>query len=411
VLARYGSDQAWATNTLARLCDLDVFSLAAWTNGGVARFAGKLAYPASAAFLSTAPVVPGWPGGLTGVTPRDVFDPAWPAAATAYAASDPFIQRCQGDPWCYGVFVDNELPWGAGPLATGTHLDAYATLPAGSPAKLAVQYFFALRYRGDVAAFNAAWGLGVSSFDDLQARTSFTECPLGDFLGDDPCLAREPAARRTDRTDFDALVAARYARVVRDALRASAPAVLDLGMRFFSVYTPPAVARAVAPYVDVVSVNDYDFSPTNRASLRALGGGTAFPSLFSDDAFTDLGTLHALTGKPVLVGEWFYRERRPDAGPALPPLFPEVADQQEQAARYRVYARNLARMPFTVGQHWFLWMDRPKEGRADGENQLIGVVDIDDDLKVPLAAAMRTINRTLIQRHQRCVTRPNGSGC
>ena len=109
---------------------------------------------------------------------------------------------------------------------------------------------------------------------------------------------------------------------------------------------------------------------------------------------------------PVLVGEWFYRQRRPDAGTALPPLFPEVADQQEQAARYRVYARNLARMPFTVGQHWFQWMDQPKEGRADGENQLIGVVDIDDNLKPPLAAAMRTINGTLIQRHQRCVSAP-----
>ena len=49
---------------------LDVFSLAAWTNGGVARFAGKLPYPISAAFRATAPAVPGWPGGLTGVTPR-----------------------------------------------------------------------------------------------------------------------------------------------------------------------------------------------------------------------------------------------------------------------------------------------------------------------------------------------------
>ena len=98
VLARYGSDAAWAANTLARLCDLDVFSLAGWTNGGVARFAGKLAYPISATFLANAPVVPGWPAGLTGIAPRDVFDPGVPDGRDGVRGRRPVHPAVPGRP-------------------------------------------------------------------------------------------------------------------------------------------------------------------------------------------------------------------------------------------------------------------------------------------------------------------------
>ncbi|HZR80435.1 MAG TPA: hypothetical protein VFD92_04985 [Candidatus Binatia bacterium] len=43
-------------------------------------------------------------------------------------------------------------------------------------------------------------------------------------------------------------------------------------------------------------------------------------------------------------------------------------------------------------------MDQPREGRRDGENQWIGVVDIQDDLRQPLADAMREVNATLVAR-------------
>ena len=56
-------------------------------------------------------------------------------------------------------------------------------------------------------------------------------------------------------------------------------------------------------------------------------------------------------------------------------------------------------LPYVIGYHWFQWMDQPFEGRAaGGENQWIGVVDIDDDLRVPLADAMREVNAGLIER-------------
>lgn len=398
VLARHGTVGAWADSTLERLCDLGVATLAAWTNSAVPLFAGKRAYPISVSFHDTAPEVPGWPAGYTGRKLRDVFDPDWPATATRFARDNPDIQRCAQDEWCYGVFADNELPFGASTLSVGTHLDAYLTLPAGAPGKRALQDFFADRYAGDVAALNSTWGLHLTSFDDLQQLRSATTCPLAEPLGDDACLKKEPAARRADRMAFEALVAGRFARVVSDALHEAAPGVLNLGLRFFSIYTHPDFVRAVAPFIDVLSLNDYDYGPSERAALVSIPGGGEFGYLFGADAFSDLATLNALSDKPVLVGEWFYRVHRTDgAGTALPPLFPEVASHEEQASAYRAYASQMIGLPFVIGHHWFQWMDQPRQGRRDGENQWIGVVDIQDDLREPLADAMREVNGALIE--------------
>ncbi|MGE5181778.1 MAG: hypothetical protein ACM31C_06935 [Acidobacteriota bacterium] len=400
ILARYGSVEAWAASTLQRMCDLGVATLAGWTNSAIYLFAGKRAYPVSLAFYDTAPEVPGWPVGLTGEHLRDVFDPSWPDAARRYAHASQPLAGCAADAWCYGAFVDNELPWGATTLSVGTHLDAYLSEPAGSPGKLAVQRFFAERYGGDVAAFAAAWNLDLGSFDDLQQLTRATACPLVEPLGEDTCLKAEPATVRADRMAFEAVVAERYAAVMSAALREAAPDVLNLGVRFFSIYTHPDVVRAVAPYVDVMSVNDYDYGAVERPALTNLSGGPEFGYLFASDAFTDLATLYQLSGKPVLIGEWFYRVHRTDgASGALPPLFPQVETHEEQGAAYRAYAERVIALPYVIGHHWFQWMDQPFEGRAaGGENQWIGVVDIHDDLRVPLADAMREVNGALIER-------------
>ena len=400
VLARHGSVEAWRDSTLARLCDLGVTTLAAWTNSALDLWAGRRAYPVSLGFYDLAPEVPGWPVGLTGRHLRDFFDPAWPDAAAAYARDSEPLARCVNDPWCYGAFADNELPWGATTLSTGTHLDAYLSLPAGAPGKRGVQDFFAQRYAGDVAAFNAAWDLDVASFDDLQQLTSISRCELDEPLGEDDCLKREPAQRRADRMAFEAVVARRYAEAMSAAFDAAAPGVLNLGVRFFSIYTHAQVARAIVPFVDVVSLNDYDYGAVERPALFNLSGGPEFGYLFGTDAFTDLATLHELSGKPLLIGEWFYRVRRTDgASGALPPLFPTVESHEAQGEAYRAYAERMIDLPYVIGHHWFQWMDQPFEGRAaGGENQWIGVVDIDDDLRAPLADAMREVNAGLIER-------------
>jgi agarase len=362
-------------------------------------FTGKRPYPVSVSFHDTAPEVPGWRVGFTGRRLRDLFDPAWPAAALELARTSEPIQRCAADDWCYGVFADNELPFGATTLSVGTHVDAYLTLPAGAPGRVELQRFFEERYGGDVAALSAAWGVALASFDELQRVASLTACPLVEPLADDLCLKTEPAQRRADRMAFEARVAGRHAEVVHAALREAAPGVLNLGLRLFSIYTHPDFVRATAPFTDVVSLNDYDYGEDERATLVTISGGAEFGYLFGEDSFADLATLHELSGKPILVGEWFYRVRRPEAGTPLPPLFPEVATHEDQAVAYRGYTDRMLSLPFVVGYHWFQWMDQPLEGRqAGGENQFIGVVDIEDELRAPLAQAMREVNAGLFER-------------
>jgi agarase len=85
----------------------------------------------------------------------------------------------------------------------------------------------------------------------------------------------------------------------------------------------------------------------------------------------------------------------------FPPFLPEVADGAAQAMAYGAYMDGVLGLPFVVGAHWFQWMDQPVEGRADGENQLIGFVDIDDNLNQPLADEVARVNAEIIERRLR----------
>ena len=84
------------------------------------------------------------------------------------------------------------------------------------------------------------------------------------------------------------MLAARYYSVMREALRAADPEALYLGDRLPIYYDPDAV-RAMAPYVDAISVN-YNVDTAD---------GWIAPYFF--DGLRDLSG-----GKPVLVTEWFY---------------------------------------------------------------------------------------------------------
>ena len=81
---------------------------------------------------------------------------------------------------------------------------------------------------------------------------------------------------------------AHYYRAMREALHAADPEALYLGDRLPIYYDPDAV-RAMAPYVDAISVN---------YNVDAADGWIA-PYFF--DGLRDLSG-----GKPVLVTEWFY---------------------------------------------------------------------------------------------------------
>lgn len=373
-LALYGDEETWAGVVDARLRAWGFNTLGAWSPPE--HFAESLPHTPVLSLNRAAPEVPGWPTGQTGHPIRDYFDPRFDAALAGRVEE---ARPCAENPFCIGVFTDNELPWGESVIQRGTYVDAYLTLPPGAPGKLELQTFFEERY-GDLAAFNAAWSLDLASFDEIQQLTE-VESDDG-FCNVD--------GRRADRQAFVARAAARYFERVHAALRGAFPELLILGTRFLGVYTAPAIVAAAGPWVDVVSVNDYDWDAEGRGLFKSEGEPLGY--LFLDDPVTDLETVHEISGKPVMVTEWTFRTPTPDVPVLFPPFLPTVDTQEERADRYQAFMQELLARPYVVGSHWFKYHDQPATGRGDGENSRFGIVNIEDTPYPELTERMTAVN-------------------
>ncbi|MGH7789437.1 MAG: hypothetical protein ACRERC_21375, partial [Candidatus Binatia bacterium] len=350
ILARWGSEAAWADVTLDRCAALNVNSMGGWSKPSA--FTGQLPWSTVLEFARHAPAVPGVAAGLTGKLVRDYYAPAFAAGAAGEAA---LALPCAADPLCYGVYSDNELGWGYGVAQFVPYIDAYLLLPAGAPGKLALQAFFETRYAGDLAAFNAAWGQTLASFADLQTLTALS----ANFRTD-------PPGPQTDRQAFSAVVARRYYQTVHEALRAAAPDVLILGSRFLAYHLSAAVAAAAAPWVDVLSVNYYTLTPAFLPIAQSLAA--EFGYLDPSVPFGDVDGIYRAAGKPLLITEFSMRASDAGLPNTLPPFFPVEATQADRAAAYGRYAHGALARPFIIGLHWFKWSDQPATGRPDGEN-------------------------------------------
>jgi agarase len=270
-----------------------------------------------------------------------------------------------------------------------SYLDAYISLPAGAPGKLELQGFFEERYEGEIGAFNQIWGQSLNSFDQLQEITEFNRLVLfGMFL-------LETKKQKEDRIAFRDRVATRYYSVVHNSIRAVDPAMLILGTRFVSIFTAPDVIAVAGPYVDVVSVNSYQFVKEAAPVMGLFFGREGF--LFSENPWKDLGQVYQLTGKPVMITEYSYRAVVPEGPPSNhPPGYPTFATQQERADYYSHYMNELYDLPYVVGAHWFEHCDQPATGRrGDGENNNFGVVNVEDEVYPELTNAMRAMNNAV----------------
>jgi hypothetical protein len=78
-----------------------------------------------------------------------------------------------------------------------------------------------------------------------------------------------------------------------------------------------------------------------------------------------------------LISEYSFRATRNRSGnPNTRGPEVTVATQDERARYTARYARQALRLPYIVGLHWFSWEDQPPQGRADGEDSNVGLLDI-----------------------------------
>lgn len=264
-----------------------------------------------------------------------------------------------------GYFVDNELHWYAGPL-----FGYWAAEPGDRRLKRALFALLEEHYRGDLPALLADFAVKPRPrrWADLAGALGQVRVRPG----------RHPAVIER----FVALLADEYYRTVTEAVRAADPHHLLLGDRYASSYSQ-AVARVSARYMDVISVNYAGNEP----------GGWVSPAFFD--------TLHEVTGKPLLVGEFYTaaRENRSANANRKGPYL-VVATQRERAATVAGLVTRLARLPYVVGYHWFQWSDQPSSGREDGEDFNMGLVDLEDRPYEELTAAFARVNTRVREVHQ-----------
>jgi hypothetical protein len=117
--------------------------------------------------------------------------------------------------------------------------------------------------------------------------------------------------------------------------------------------------------------------------------------------------LAALTGKPILVSEFFCAAMENRTGNQNTGHLLKVPSQSERAMVVQKALQNFARCPYIIGTHWFQYYDEPKGGRGDGEDYNMGLVDIEDRPYEEVITSFKQTNPLLPRFHaQANISRP-----
>lgn len=359
----YGSVEAWADVAFERLKSWNFNTLGAWSE--LELFADKMPYTICL-HISGAD----W---QQGTIPDFFADEFYNRVAQVIEA---VVVPRVNDPNLIGYFIDNEMRWGPDWRAVKDLFADYFSFDASAPGKVKLVNFLRERYNNDVKAFNEAWGMSISSFDDLFSMKEIFPIPL-------------TPAQKTDRAAFAGMVAEHFFKYCHDAIRAADPNHLILGSRFVSWTAPREVVKAITPYTDVVSVNHYWPWPIYVPLIDILQ--EVFDWVDPKDMLKEF---YELTQKPILISEFSFRAY--DSG--LPNTYPydwfflTLQTQDDRANYFERYAREAFATKYVIGYHWFCYQDEPPEGRFDGENSNVGLVSNTDEPWEPLVERMAKVN-------------------
>jgi len=250
------------------------------------------------------------------------------------------------DPWCLGIFVDNELAWGD---EISLALASLAS-PPDQPAKIAFLEDLKNKYK-EIQNLNDAWGTDHASWNDLL-RT--TETPDEKKAG-------------PDLRDFYTRIAEEYFRVCRGEVKRASPNHLYLGCRFQSCND--RAVRAAAKYCDILSYNPYCYDVSEYRPPSGID-------------------------MPVIIGEFQFGAL--DRGMFSAGLV-AAQNQEDRAEKYKSYVQGALRNPFYVGAHWFMYLTELATGRGDGENNQTGFVDVCDTPYDEIVRAAREVGDILYE--------------
>lgn len=269
---------------------------------------------------------------------KDMF--AEEASFWAEHAAREQITPVKDDPRLIGYFTDNELGWWDDTL----FLHYLKALSPTEPGRKRAHAELRLFYKGSFQAFRKDWETPARSWDDFEKNPQFTLKP-----GQNGIQAVN---------HWMSVLGDHYGQMVQTAIHKVDKTRLILGERYVQYYNQ-SYAKAASKYCDVVSTN---------AGANWTDG--TYCQYFLD-------TLHNVTGKPVLITEFYMaatenRSGNKNTGTA----FPVVKNQRERAIAVRKCLDTFASRPYIVGAHWFQYHDEPTHGRGDGEDFNFGLEDI-----------------------------------
>ena len=289
----------------------------------------------------------------------DPFDAEF--AIQAKLTAQKVAGEVKDNPWCIGVFIDNEKSWGRMGTVKGQYGIVINTLTRNgfeSPAKAEFTRLLKAKYK-TIEALNSAWNTDIKSWKKFNRGI---------------WLENYNAAQQADFSILLSTFAERYFKIVDSALNDVMPEHMYLGVRFATWGMTPEVIKASAKYSDIISYNEYQEIP-HKAQWSFL---------------KDID-------KPALIGE-FHMGASSDTNVFHPGLIHAV-DQADRARMFKNYMTNIIDNPNFVGVHWFQYTDSPITGRAyDGENYNVGFVSVTDTPYPELVNAAKTINKDLYQR-------------
>lgn len=288
----------------------------------------------------------------------DPFDPLFKERALITAKQ--IASEVQGNPWCVGVFVDNEKSWGqegSTQSQYGIVINTLSRDAAESPTKQQFVQLMQNKY-ASVKALNQAWNTSVESWASFAQGVTLSEFN---------------AEMVTDFSTMLEHYSGQYFNVVRGAVKQYLPNHMYMGARFADWGMTPEVRSAAAKYADVMSYNYYKEGVNDKF-------------------------WHFLEGldKPSIIGE--FHNGSLDSGLLNPGLI-HASSQADRGEKFAEYMNSVIDNPWLVGAHWFQYIDSPLTGRAyDGENYNVGFVSVTDTPYAPLVEAVQEVNAALYQR-------------
>jgi hypothetical protein len=286
----------------------------------------------------------------------DVYAEEYHTNAVQFAKQ---LEAYKNDPYLVGYFLSNEPKWAFTPVVMAYDEKfnlAFEMFGNAQPSDTKKAFIAWLKdhYKNNLESFNKEWNLQLKDFDALetkvfQDRTSLTE------------------TSEKEMKEFSRLMADKYIKVVCDEVKKVDSNHLNLGMRY--AWISNEFLYVAGAYFDVFSINGYFFTPPE---------GTA--------------EIYKRSGKPVMIGEFHFGSI--DRGLPHPGL-KGVANQAARGDAYSYYMEQGIARPEIVGMNYFEWLDEPINGRYDGENFNIGVMDVCHQPYNELTDAIKATNERL----------------